>query len=82
MRGEKLLTLTQAVAWLRDELGVTRDRQTVYAWIYYGRAGVKLEACSVAGRWCTSGPALRRFVAACTRRHSAESGASVNELAL
>lgn len=82
MRGEKLLTLSQSVVWLREELGLARDRQTVYAWLYYGRRGVKLEACSVAGQWHTSAGALRRFVAACTRQHSEEAGAQVSELQL
>lgn len=82
MRGERLMDLAAATRWLAEELGVTRDRNSVYRWIYYGVSGVKLEAVSVAGQWHTSAQALRRFLAACTRRHSADSGANVNELAL
>lgn len=82
MRGEKLLTLSESVVWLRDELGLVRDRQSVYAWGYYGRNGCKLEMTSVCGRWHTSAGAIRRFLAATTRAHNAESGANINELAL
>lgn len=82
MRGEKLMSLTQAAEWLGTELGLARDRQTIYAWIYYGRRGVKLEAASVAGQWFTSAGALRRFIAQCTKQHSEESGAQVSELQL
>ena len=81
MRGEKLLTLVQAVAWLRDDLGLERDRQSLYRWLYYGHSsGVKLEAVSVCGRWHVSREGIRRFLAATTRAHSAESGARINEL--
>jgi hypothetical protein len=82
MRGEKLMTLTEAAAWLAAELGVRRSPQTLWAWAYYGRAGVKLECVSVAGMWHTSAGALRRFISATTRRHSAEGALDVNELAL
>lgn len=83
MRGEKLITLTEAARWLADELGLARDRQSIYRWAYYGHSnGTKLEVVSVAGRWHTSREALRRFLAATTRAHSAESGARINELAL
>lgn len=80
MRGEKLMTLVQAAEWLSAELGIQRNRQSVYAWGYYGRSGIKLELVSVCGQWHTSREALRRFLAATTRAHSAESGARINEL--
>ena len=82
MRGERLLSLTDAHAWMRDALGIRRDRATLFAWLYYGRGGVKLEAVSVAGKWHTSEGAIRRFLAACTKQHSDEAGCDVNPLAL
>ena len=82
MRGEKLLSLTEAARWLEEELGIKRSPQTVHAWIFYSRRGIKLEAVSLAGQWYTSGPAIKRFIAACTRQHSDEAGAQVSELQL
>lgn len=82
MRGEKLMSLTEAARWLEEELGLKRHRLTVHAWLYYGRNGVQLEAVSVAGVWHTTAGALRRFLSNCTRQHSAETGCDVPELKL
>ena len=82
MKGEKLMSLTAAARWLEEELGIKRSPQTVHAWIFYSRRGIKLEAVSLAGMWYTSGPAIKRFLSNCTRQHSAESGCDVSELAL
>ncbi len=80
MRGEKLLTMQQAAQWLREELGLVRHPNTIWGWAYYGRRDCKLEVVSVAGHWHTSAGALRRFIEAGTRQHSAESALNVNEL--
>lgn len=82
MRGEKLLSLSAASVWLEEELGLKRNRQSLYRWLYYGVQGTKLEACSVCGQWYVTKEGIRRFLAATTRAHSAESGAQINELAL
>jgi hypothetical protein len=80
MMREKLITMRQAAAWLKQELGVVRSPITVWGWMYYGKNGVKLEAVSVAGRWHTTEGALRRFLSNCTRQHSADAGINVAEL--
>lgn len=82
MRGEKLLSVAEAVAWLREEVGLTRSKLAVWGWVVRGVRGVRLEAVSVGGRWYTSAGALRRFVSASTREHAAEYGAPVAELRL
>ncbi len=78
MSGEKLMTLTEASAWLLNRYGLRRGKHAIYGWLYYGVQGVKLEAVSVAGVWNTTEGALRRFLAECTRRQGAVCG--VNEL--
>jgi hypothetical protein len=80
MRGEKLLDLRQAAEWMAAELGLTRPPRWLWHSGYYGHHGVKLEMVSVRGRWHTSQGAIRRFLSACTKAHSAEAGADVNEL--
>jgi hypothetical protein len=60
-------------------LGLVRHPDTIWGWAYYGRRDCKLEVVSVAGHWHTSAGALRRFIEAGTRQHSAESALNVNE---
>jgi hypothetical protein len=82
MAREKLMTLTQAAKWLEEEYGLKRSPRSLWQWCYYGRQGTKLECVSVAGVWHTTAGAIKRFLSACTQRHSAESALDVNELKL
>jgi hypothetical protein len=68
------MTIAQAVTWLREELGVGRDRKALWNWINYGVDGVKLEAVVVGQVWMTSSQALERFFEALTRARGHAAG--------